>query len=124
MRTPFRDELNEAYRTDRSIWMKIGGGAAVGAILGIASCVRDRLGGGGQFDIESFAGVMLITGAAAIGAAAGLMLALKDVVQRRIGSGRHVNPLLRTYFGLGVVSLIVWFITAIVVAFAISILTL
>lgn len=103
----FHSELDEAFRSDRSIWIKIGGCAFVGTLAGLK--------GANNLNAEnrSSALVVGITIAipALIGAVLGLCLSLKDVVKRRLNDGQSVNLVLRAYFGWGIGSLLLWVVT-------------
>ena len=61
---------------------------------------------------------------AAVGAALGAALTVKDVVRDRLGRGAPVAFRLKLLFGMGVVSLLVWMPLAIVVTFAVTMVTL
>jgi len=61
---------------------------------------------------------------AAVGAGAGLLLCIKDVVRARIDRGASVNPTLRLFFGMGVISLALWCPSVIAMVFGVTMLTI
>ena len=101
---PLKKELDEAFRSDRSIWVKLAGCAFVGLIAGILGVshldAKDR---------TTTAIVFALLAPTIVGAAAGVCLSLKDVVTRRQRNGERVSPVLRALFGWGIVSLVIWF---------------
>ncbi|WP_076351769.1 hypothetical protein [Paludisphaera borealis] len=108
MRLPFRNELDEVFRSDKPVWLKIAGCAAVTGFVVVVSILRSRRQGSLGIDLTAQAIVALGLASAALGAGVGLALALKDVVRRRLDRGERVNPLLVLFFGYGVRSRVVW----------------
>jgi hypothetical protein len=101
---PFHNELDEVFRGDRSIWLKIGGSAFVcasGALLHFNADPKATI----AFELA------MIAAMAVIGAVIGLMLSLRDVVRRRLAAGKPVNLLLRLYLGGGMGTLLGWILT-------------
>jgi hypothetical protein len=113
MYIPFREEFEDLFRNSGGIWLKIGGGALVGILVAIGAVHRMIVNGLVEFDPVRAVGT--VVGTALIGALAVILLLLKDVVQKRIQAGQRVSFLLRLSFGMGVTSLLLWAITAILV---------
>lgn len=67
----------------------------------------------------AFAVALLV--AVTVGCVLGLLLELKDVVERRCTAGQPVNPMLRAYFGSQIRSLLLWFATFIVLTILASV---
>lgn len=107
MRLPFRNELDEVFRSDRPVWLKIAGCAAVAAFVVVVSILRSRRQGSLGVDVSTGTIVAIGAASAALGAGVGLALALKDVVRRRLDRGGCVNPLLALVFGYGTRSRVV-----------------
>lgn len=117
MRMPFQNELNDAFVSDRSIWLKIGGSAFAAGLLAFVTIRRGRANAG------SGAGELIaVAVTAAIGGCVGLALSLKDVVRSRRIAGKSVNPLLRLFFDKGIVSLLLWIVLAFGLAIGFSLL--
>lgn len=91
MQIPFRRELDDLFRSDRSLWWKIGGGALVGLLIGGSSLAKEEA----NPKISTTTALMLSGFLAVAGGLIALVLALKDVVRRRYENGQPVNPLLR-----------------------------
>jgi hypothetical protein len=118
---PFRRELDDLFRTDRSIWWKIVGSAFATTFVVFFSA-QTAISNGPLKNELSLSLVAAIAGTtSAIGAFLALALSLKDVVERRVKRGDSVNPLLKLYLGLGFWSLVVWFPTALFAAIFITI---
>jgi hypothetical protein len=105
MHVPFQAELNDVFAKDRSIWLKIGGGAIVGALLSLRMITREPAKG-----MTDSVAVIVVGVTALIGACVGLALSIKDVVQSRRAAGKSVHPVLRLFFGLGILSLLIWIV--------------
>ena len=103
-------EFDELFRSDKSIWLKAIGAAAAGGIAAFAAVKKNR-------DLGIGLASTIVIGGAVIGCIMGVMLSLKDIVRRRIESGETVHPLLKLYLGMRFVSVIVWFVTIIVLVF-------
>lgn len=119
MRIPFRSELDEAFRSDRALWLKVIGAALVAVFVVNLTIFREDLG----FEPSTGMLVVVSLGSALVGAVLGLALSLKDVVENRLNRGRRVHPLLRLYLGSRKKSLAAWFVTVLVVAFIVIIIT-
>lgn len=102
MRLPFRNELDEVFRGDRPVWLKIAGCAAVAAFVVVATTLRNQRQGNLGIELTTQTVVVLGLASAGVGAVVGLGLSLKDVVRRRLDRGARVNPLLALFFGTGV----------------------
>ena len=96
---PFRSELDEVVRGDRSIWAKMAACAAVTTALVIGGLVK--MTGDEHLNVELSAPLVAacVIGSSVAGAGLALALALKDVVRRRVGEGERVNPILRVFSG-------------------------
>lgn len=107
-RRPFIDDL---FTGEGNTWLKILGCAAVTAVLVgerlFRAAVRDP---DGIFTPGAIAAVLV--GSAIVGGLIGLLLSLKDTVARRVAAGEPCHWLLRTLFGRGWVSLVIWFFIA------------
>src|SRR5689334_14727621 len=99
MHFPFHDELNDVFEGDRSIWLKIGGGTLVGGLITLGTIARDR-----SNTLGGMVGLIAVVVSALIGGCIGLSLSIKDVVRSRRNSGKSVHPLLRLFFGMGVLT--------------------
>jgi hypothetical protein len=50
-----------------------------------------------------------------------LCLSLKDTVRQRIENGKPVSTVLRAFFASGILSLVLWLISAVVLVFVVGI---
>ena len=117
----FREELDEVFRSDRSIWRKIGCSALVSVFvvaLGLFWSSRQH---DLPFKISPPLVCILAGVSAALGALLCLALSFKDVVARRIERGDPVHPMSRIYFGGGIRCLAYWSATIILLVFAVSV---
>lgn len=117
MRLPFQNELNDAFVRDQSIWLKIGGGAFIGGVIALSTIVRDR-----SQTFQGTLGMILVAATALVGGCVGLFLSIKDVVRSRRDAGKSVNPVLRLFFGMGIVSILLWIVLAFALAIGFSLL--
>jgi hypothetical protein len=119
---PFHEDIEELFASDKSIALKLLGGAFVGGFLGLRLAVNDPNQRGPGFSPPTQA--IIAVGGAIVGALIVLILPLRDHVARRLAQGKRVNPLLRAYLGLGnlVLSLVLWLVTALIATFTITIL--
>jgi hypothetical protein len=124
MKLPFQSELDDLFRSSRGIWLKVAGGAVAGAAVTAAVLLKKRRGAQefDQFDITEK--ILVVVGAGVIGAILAIVLSMKDVVERRIEQGKPVNFLLKLYFAFRWVSIVVWFITIMVLVFALTLILL
>lgn len=124
-KVPFQRELEDLFRSDKTVILKLLGGAAVGVFFSLRIVLKDSRGGGGPTMSTTMKGVVL-TGGAIAGALAVLVLLLRDVVGRRVDQGKPVNPILKAYFGKGNGCLMIalWSVTVIFLAFVVTMLTL
>ena len=122
-KVPFQREMNDLFASDKSIVLKLLGGAFVGGVFGLWVVLREAKGGKSAFPIP--VKTAIVVGAAIVGMVVVLLLSLRDVVVRRVERGKTVNPLLRAYFGRGNGCLMValWFVTIIVVTLIATMLT-
>lgn len=107
---PFKSELDDLFRNDRSAWWKILCGVGVGALLGAKAAAVDGNGGNAPA-LESLTLTALLSGF--VGGVAVAFCLMRDVVMERIKARRPVNPLLRAYLAAGLFSVIAWFVTII-----------
>ena len=116
-RVPFGKELDEVFRGDRSIWLKVLGCGFVASALVVSMLLRERSGAAhGQSGLQVSNPVLAIVGvlSAIAGCILGVLLSLKDVVRLRIDQGRAVHPLLSLYFASRFKSLAMWIVTVLV----------
>ncbi|HWE36635.1 MAG TPA: hypothetical protein VG406_08715 [Isosphaeraceae bacterium] len=122
MRIPFRDEIDDIFRGDRALGLKMGAGAGVAAFVVVVSLVRG-IRDGRLEGVELSETTIAVVGAisAVVGAGLVLLLSLKDAVRRRLDDGRPVHRLLRLGFGMGRWSLFFWFLTAFLVTMVVTV---
>ena len=122
-RVPFQREVDDLFASDKSIVWKMLAGAFVGAALSLRAWKDPK--GGAPGAVSTPVKVAIVVGAAIVGMLAVLMLALRDVVVRRVDQGHSVSPLLRHYFGRGNGCLMValWSGTLIIATLVATILT-
>ena len=108
MRLPLSCELDDVFRNDRWVWLKMGGGALATVFIALRSFRMQE-----AHALTDNTRIAILAVAAALGAILGLALSLKDAVQRRKTAGKPVNPLLQLYFGAGVWSLLIWILTVV-----------
>lgn len=120
---PFQSEIEDLFESDKSIVLKLLGGAFVGVVLSLKFVAKD--GKGNAPTMGNTATAVVVVGAAVVGAVVVLLLTLRDVVARRVDAGKRVNPVLKAYFGRGNGCLMVflWFCTIIVATFIITMAT-
>jgi hypothetical protein len=124
VRIPFHRELDDLFQSDHAIWLKMGGCALATIFIVITTTWRGVRTGQLPISLSAPLVAALTVASAVIGALLALALSLKDVVQRRINREEPVSPILRLYFGSGVQSLAVWFLTVLIGGFFITIATL
>lgn len=115
MKVPFSRELDEVFRSDRSVWLKILGCGFVSAFLVVGVAIRSDL----QVRGKPLATSTLITLgvlAAVAGCFLGLILSLRDTITRRTQEGRPVSRLARLYFVGGVECVFIWAFTLLFLA--------
>jgi hypothetical protein len=96
---PFHNEIEDLFASDKSIVLKLLGGAFVGAVLSLSVVLKRAK--GNEASLGTTAKVITFVGATVIGAIVVLLLTLRDVVARRVDAGQQVNPILKAYFGRG-----------------------
>jgi hypothetical protein len=106
VRIPFQRKLDEAFRSDRSIWLKIGGGVLVALYVTFQSIMRQ----GKVEDRSIMWRVTLIALLVAVvcGGLISFLLSMKDRMTRRLARGERVNPFARAYLCMGIWSLLLW----------------
>ncbi len=118
MNIPFRNEIDDLFRNGRSVWLKISAGAFVGLIVAIYARYRSYQEGDVDIDLWFDIGMALFT--IGIGALGVIILLLKDVVSKRLNSGQRVSFLLRVYYGMGVISILVSITTIVLLTIVIT----
>lgn len=123
-KVPFQREIEDLFASDKTIVLKLIGGAFVGVFLSLRMVMKDARAGDTSFS-PTVRTVVLI-GGAIVGALVVLGLTLRDVVLRRVEAGQRVNPLLRAYFGKGngCLMLVLWSVTVIFATFLVTMFTL
>jgi hypothetical protein len=106
MRIPFQRKLDDLFRSDRSIWLKIGGGVLVTLYVAVKSVfpqekVADRA-------MVLRVSIISLLVALVCGGLISFLLTMKDRMKQRLAKGERVNPLLRAYLCMGVWSLLLW----------------
>jgi hypothetical protein len=109
VRVPFSRELDELFQQDRRAWLKVLGGAFVGAVLSWSMIRKQPIKDEGPFVVACMVILFALAGACAV-----LLLSLKDIVRRRVDDGKPVNLVLRAYLALGTWSLLLWFFTVLI----------
>jgi len=89
--------------------------AVVAAIIALSSIIPPAGKARAGWTPALIAGFFLFM--AMTGALIGYCLALRDLVLERRSKGQRVNPVLRAYFGWGLVSLILWSVTVFAAGF-------
>lgn len=112
---PFKSFLDETLQNARSLALKVGISVAVTVfiVMGVMLEAAMQNGGIAAIPLAAFAGAFL--SALLVGCVIGLVLELKDVVERRCAAGQAVHPIIRAYFGWRIWSLLLWFVTVLVV---------
>jgi hypothetical protein len=121
MRVPFQNELDEVFRSNRSIWLKIGGCSLVSIFIVLTGTFRFARQSSIQIQLSTSLLVILSLISGVLGAILGLMLALKDTIDHRLDRGDSINPILRLFFGSGKQSLLVWFVSILFAAFVVTV---
>ena len=110
MKVPFNRELDDPFRSDRAIGLKMLGCGLVSTFCVIAEVLKNT--DSPAMDVMKPAQwAFLIAIVPTMGASLGLVMGLKDTVVRRLDSGEPVARLLKVYFGMRVFSLLAWFAT-------------
>jgi hypothetical protein len=122
---PFRSTFAELFSSDKSVWLKMLGGAVVTAMFAGFQILKFGREHGDEITKRPGMIALILAISALVGALLGGFLSLKDVVQMRMAEGRPVTLPLKLMFGYGVWSvLFIWSPTIIVGAFLIVMLTL
>jgi drug/metabolite transporter (DMT)-like permease len=106
MRIPFQRTLDDVFRSDRSIWLKIGGGVLVALYVTFQSILRQ--GKVADRSIVWRVSIISLLVAVACGGLISFLLTMKDRMKQRLAKGERVNPLLRAYLCMGFWSLLLW----------------
>lgn len=117
---PFRSKLEDLFRSNRSVTLKVAGCVFV-CLCGVATAV---LGWRQKIEWNWLGWGVVVVTVTLLGTLAGFALVLKDVIERRVSDGERVHVLLRAYFTYGPKSVLLWFVTSIVVILLITIITL
>lgn len=116
---PGGSTFNDLFQSDRSIWIKVLGGAVATPIILVVLMLRAKRRGGGagaNIDLTSPTMLGVLMGSVVLGGALGALLTAKDVVQRRLVNSQPVAFPWRLLFGMRMVSVgCVWIPVAIVV---------
>ena len=118
MNIPFTNEIDDLFRKGRSVWLKISAGAFVGLMAAIYARHRSYQEGNVDIDLWFDIGMALFT--TGIGAFGVIILLLKDVVSKRLNSGQRVSFLLRVYYGMGVISILVTITTIVLLTIVVT----
>jgi hypothetical protein len=122
VKVPFQKKLDDLFQGDRTIWLKMGGGAFVGAFIG--ATVLERVSEMPQGLKVTPVGVALsVTIGALFGAALVAMLALKDSTRRRIEQGQGVYPIFRLFFAAGAWSILFWGVAVTLITLIVTLFT-
>jgi hypothetical protein len=106
MGIPFQRKLDDLFRNDRSIWLKIGGGVLVALYVTVQSILRQ--GKVADRSIVWRVSIISLLVAVAGGGLISFLLTMKDRMKQRLANGERVNPLLRAYLCMGIWSLLLW----------------
>lgn len=122
-KVPLQREIEDLFASDKTAILKILAGGFVGAFFSLRVALKNSNGGPPAFSPTVKAAI--IGGGAVAGGLAVLLLLFRDVVIRRVESGKRVNPVLRAYFGRGNGCLMVflWFVTVILATLVVTMLT-
>jgi hypothetical protein len=122
---PFRSTFNELFTSDRSVGLKMLGGAIVTTVFVAYQILKFSKDHADEVAKHPAAIAIILSSSAIAGALLGGILSLKDVVQIRMAEGRPVAFPLKLLFGYGVWSvLFIWSPVMIVGTFIILLLTL
>lgn len=90
---PGGSTFNEIFQSDRSIWIKILGGAVATPIILVVLMLRAKRRGGGAgaaIDLSSPTMIGALAASMVFGGILATLLTAKDVVQRRLANGQPV----------------------------------
>ncbi len=120
---PFRRELEDLFVSDKSIVLKMLGGAFVSSLVAAREFFKEKENAPSPLPMTTR--VFFVVGAGGIGAFVVLFLSLRDVVIRRVESGKRVHPILRAYMGKDRVwrTVALWFVTVIIVTFIVTLIS-
>ena len=127
MRIPFQRKLDEIFRSDRSVWLKIGCGVLVGLYFFTHNLTIHSLTQLEKAEDRSTlwrVALFVLLVAAVSGGLTAFLLSMQDRVKQRIARGEDVNFLVRAYLGVGIWSLhFCWCPTIILLCFLFAIVT-
>jgi hypothetical protein len=122
---PFRSTFAELFSSDKSVWLKMLGGAVVTAMFAGFQIFKISQERGEDISKHPMLIAIILASSTVVGALLGGLLSLKDVVQMRMAEGRPVALPLKLMFGYGVWSLLlIWSPTIIVGTFIVVMLAL
>ncbi len=110
-RIPFSRTLDDLFQSDKSVGLKMLGGAIATPFIVLAMLLSNRGNNRPELPPVWFLG-MVAVGSVIAGAFLGLALSLKDSVEQKMASGQPVHWLLRNLFGRRGVSIAIWFVIA------------
>ena len=117
--------FQEIFTSDKSIWMKMLGGAAATPLLVFSMMGKAERRGGAGAESADLSMVFILLGSVVLGAVLGALLTAKDVVQRRLSNGQSVALPWVLLFGKGLISAIfIWMPLVILLTLAVVVLTL
>jgi hypothetical protein len=110
MLIPFSRELEQLFASDRHAALKILGGGVVGAGIGARAAF------GNEFKASTTAAVVVTIVVAVVAMVVVAALLLRDFLKQFQAAGQPVNAFLKYFLCKGVISLVLWIITAFVLA--------
>lgn len=108
---PHRGLLNGVLRAGSSRLLQLLAATAVGSMFGFSGASEMK-------DSTTTTAIYGAFGGATVGAMIGMLLLASDWVKARRAAGRHAPWLLELYVGRGFLSIVMWFVTAFLGAFA------
>jgi len=121
---PTFSEFDELFRSDKAIWLKMLGAAAVTGILAFGAVLKSHQRHAAAERIGAAGEAIVIFGAMTLASIVVLALSIKDIVRRRIDEGRKVNFVLRLLLGMRWLSLAIWCVTITFAVAALAAMTL
>ncbi len=115
MRVPLHNNLDELFRSDKTLVSKVLGGAFVTAFIVLIGAYKQS-----PIEISENGYILLGLFSGSVGAILVLGLALKDYVERKLDRYEPVNFLLRLYFTGGPRTAAIWFGTVFIMVFVIT----
>ena len=123
VKVPFHREIEDLFASDKSIALKLLGGAFVGGLVSLRVALKDSAGGGPGLSTPMK--VTIVVAAALIGMLVVLLLSFRDVVVRRVRARATCQSAPPRYFGRGngCLMLALWFVTVIFATFIVTMVT-